>query len=256
MLTFLTSHCSLFASSSLPSLCTVSSISETAGSTNGTYFWTCVWDSQQLFIIFRNILEMMPSQLQFCYWKQESAQQPTRWVRMGNHSDVLRNLHWKSSVKEQRHKLHRDQQHMTGPPLEFRDIFHIGVLTCQWIIKHYVTGLSWQFCKLLHIFICQHEEQWHECSPSSIKLLPHFNKKNPSKVCVLYITIELKDICSISYISDAISLILKQNIMHMHHSFKSAIRKSWIRLNMQSQTPLERKCTGLLMWKLPDWLRW
>jgi hypothetical protein len=38
MFTFLTSHCSLFSSSSLPNLCTVSSISATAESTNGTDF--------------------------------------------------------------------------------------------------------------------------------------------------------------------------------------------------------------------------
>jgi len=38
MFTFLTSHCSLFSSSSRPSLCTVSIISATAGSTNVTDF--------------------------------------------------------------------------------------------------------------------------------------------------------------------------------------------------------------------------
>jgi len=72
-------------------------------------------------------------------------------------------------------------------------------------------------------------------------------KKKSIKSCVLSITKEPKDVCSISYISDAIFLILKQNVMQMHHSFKSAIRKSWIRLYMQSQTPAERKRMGLLM---------
>jgi hypothetical protein len=38
MFTFLKSHCSLFSTSSLPSLCTVSSISATAESTSGTDF--------------------------------------------------------------------------------------------------------------------------------------------------------------------------------------------------------------------------
>jgi len=43
MFTFLTSHCSLFSSCPLPSLCTVPIISAPAGSTNGTdYLELCV----------------------------------------------------------------------------------------------------------------------------------------------------------------------------------------------------------------------
>jgi hypothetical protein len=54
-----------------------------------------------------------------------------------------------------------------------------------------------------------------------------------------------KDASSISTITDASSLILKQNVMQMHHSFKSAIRKSWIRLYMHSHKyPLRENAWG------------
>lgn len=144
----------------------------------------------------------------------------------------------------------------SSPPLEFSGMFHMGFLTCQWIIKHYVTGHSWQFCKLLHIFICATWGVMAWMLTVFHRSVTTFQLKKPIKICVLSITIEPKDECSISYISDAVFLILKQNVMQMHHSFKSVIRKSGIRLYMQSQTPAERKRMGLLMWKLPDWLRW
>lgn len=177
---------------------------------------------------------------------------------MGNHSDVFGNLHWKSSVNEQRHKLHRDQRHTFKPSFRIQWHVHKGVLTCQWITKLYVTGLSWQFCKLLHIFICA---TWgtiawmftvfHQ-SVTTFQL----KKKTIKSLCSLHKNRTKRCVCSISYISDAIFLTLKQNVRQMHHSFKSAIIKSCIRLYTQSQTPTERKRMELLMWKLPDWLRW
>ena len=72
---------------------------------------------------------------------------------------------------------------------------------------------------------------FHICHPCTKYLNAIFNlilhiqiKKTPHTFFSTALT--LKDVPIISYTSDVVFQSLKQNIMQMHHSFKSAIRKS------------------------------
>ena len=134
----------------------------------------------------------------------------------------------------------------SSPPLEFICKFHTGHLTHQWIIKHYVTSLSWQLCKLSpHLYL--YNMRSNGLNGNSLQTKGHHisTEKYHSKICILSITLASKDVFSISSISDALSLILKWNVMLTQHSFKLAIRKSWIRLNMHGHKhPLRENAWG------------
>jgi hypothetical protein len=98
-------------------------------------FWTCVWDSQQLFTIFRNVLEMMPSQLEFCSWKQETAQ-GTNQVRMGVTAMFLETCNETAVYMNKGTNSTETSATCSSPPLEFMGIYHMGDLTSQQIIKY------------------------------------------------------------------------------------------------------------------------
>jgi hypothetical protein len=76
------------------------------------------------------------------------------------------------------------------------------------------------------------------------KVSPHFNLKKTTRLFPLCNPAP-KDAFSIFSLTDAISLIFKQNVMQTHHSVKSAIKKSWIRLYMHShKQPLRENAWG------------
>jgi hypothetical protein len=56
--------------------------------------------------------------------------------------------------------------------------------------------------------------------------------------------LSLKGVLSISCIPDALYQSLKNNLMHMHCSFKSAIRKSEIALTTHDAHPLRTNTEG------------
>jgi hypothetical protein len=71
------------------------------------------------------------------------------------------------------------------------------------------------------------------------------NQENHSYVCVFIMTLSLNALLSISCISDAVFPSLKQNLTQMCWSFKSAIRKLQIVLNMhKNKCPLRSNAEG------------
>jgi hypothetical protein len=67
---------------------------------------------------------------------------------------------------------------------------------------------------------------------------PHIRIKKTTETCVLPTALSLKDVFSISCASGVVFLSLKQTLLQMHHSFKSAIRKSQSTLKMNNNKHL------------------
>jgi hypothetical protein len=75
-------------------------------------------------------------------------------VRMGNHSDIFRNLINKAVYTNSSTNFKEINTTCSSPPLEFTGMFHAGDLTCQWSQNYMLLVLINNFVNFLHIFIC------------------------------------------------------------------------------------------------------
>jgi hypothetical protein len=77
-------------------------------------------------------------------------------------------------------------------------------------------------------------------------MFPHVLIEKTTQTCVIPMTLPMKAVMSISCVSDAVFLKLRQNLMQMHCSFKSTIRKLWVACNMLRNThPTQKQCKRL-----------
>jgi hypothetical protein len=88
------------------------------------------------------------------------------------------------------------------------------------------------------------------------KCFPMFQSRKPLRSLCYPMPMPLKAVLSILCVSNAVFPSLKQNLMQVHCSFKSAIRESRIILNTHKMIkPFEKQQRGLCRENSWDWLR-